>query len=218
VDFGRSGAAAVDPLGEDRERRAFITRMQSIARAVAFDPSAWKPSLASEIESIFDGRAATWWMHRSPEYLRSLEEALDVAGVLGGSCVDVGSGISLHGATLRRRFDHVVAIDFSAEMLRLADRTGTRLVRADASALPVSDGSVDVLVCVNMFLFPREYARALQRNGTIIFVSTSGNRTPIYLSPKDVRDALIRWGDAGFATVSGTCRDACWTVARRAEE
>ncbi|MGB9113046.1 MAG: class I SAM-dependent methyltransferase [Acidimicrobiales bacterium] len=213
----RIDAFPVDPPPEDRERQGFITRLQTISREVAFDPRAWSPSLAREVGAIFDGRAATWWTHRSPEYFRPLAEAIDAAGAFGGVCIDIGSGISLHEETLRARFDRVVAIDLSAEMLRLADRSGTSLVRADASALPIRAKSVDLVVCVNMFLFAAEYTRVLRAGGAIIFVSTSGDRTPIYLSPRDVNDALVTYGDARFATVSGTSGDACWTIARRSE-
>jgi predicted TPR repeat methyltransferase len=215
VDRNETDVPLVDPQREDSERRAFIGKLQAISHAVAFDPGAWDAALANQVGAIFDDRAATWWTHRSPAYFRPLKEAIDALGTLGGVCVDIGSGISLQEETLRTRFDRLVAIDLSAEMLRLADRNGTSLVRADASALPIRDQSVDLVVCVNMFLFPAEYTRVLRADGAIIYVSTSGDRTPIYLPPKDVNDALIRYGDARFATVSGTCGDACWTIARR---
>ncbi len=213
----RIDAAPVDPRPEGPEDEALTTRLQAISRAVALDPSAWNSSRATEVEAIFDQRAATWWTHRSPEYFRPLAEAIDAAGALGGVCVDIGSGTSLHEATLQTRFDHVVAVDLSAEMLRLADRSGTSLVRGDASALPIRDKSVDLVVCVNMFLFPGEYTRVLRADGVIIFVSTRANKTPIYLSPEDVNDALVIKGDARFATVSGTSGEASWTIARRTE-
>ncbi len=217
MDTEPAGAAPAEPRLdlEDAERRAFIAKMHEISHRVAFDPRAWDEGLALEVASIFDGRAATWWTHRSPEYLRPLAEVIDAAGTRGGLCLDVGSGTSLHEATLLSRFDHVVAVDLSAEMLRLAERNGADLVRADASSLPIRDESADLIVCVNMFLFPGEYTRVLKDDGAITFISTSGMATPIYLSPANVTEALVAYGDARFATVSGTLGDACWTIARR---
>jgi SAM-dependent methyltransferase len=213
VDPEATGAAP-GHLG-DAQRQSFIARMHAISLAVAFDPHAWNKERASEVRAIFDERAAMWWTHRSPQYFQPLADALDVAGTRGGFCVDVGSGISLHEVTLSSRFEHVVAIDLSAEMLRLAERRGESLLRADASAMPIRDHTADLIACVNMFLFPREYTRVLRPDGAIIFVSTSGAGTPIYLSPADVHAALVASGDGYFATVSGTSGDACWTIARR---
>jgi predicted TPR repeat methyltransferase len=201
---------------ESDERQAFIARMQEVARAVAFDRRSWSPDLAFEVRTIFDDRAAGWWTHRSPQYIRPLTDAIEAAGARGGVCLDIGSGVSLQEETLCARFDRVIAIDISAAMLRLAERHCAELVRADASALPILDKSVDFIVCVNMFLFPGECTRVLRETGTIAFISTSGSGTPIYLSPEDVRDALIAYGDSRFATVSGTSGDAFWTIARRA--
>lgn len=190
--------------------------MHAIALAVAFDPHAWNAELAAEVRTVFDGRAATWWTHRSPQYFRPLAEAIDAAEAHGGVCLDIGSGISLHAEVLCGRFDQVAAIDFSAEMLRLAEQRDAHLVRADASALPIREQSVDFIVCVNMFLFPGEYTRVLRTDGTIAFISTSGPATPIFLSPTHVEAALVAHGDTRFATVSGTSGDAYWTIARRA--
>lgn len=215
VNHDPAGATPADLEEENAQRQAFIARMHAISLAVAFDPHAWNQERASEVSTIFDGRAATWWTHRSPQYFQPLSDALDVAGARGGICVDVGSGISLHEVTLSSRFAHVVAVDLSAEMLRLAERQGESLVRADASAMPIRDHSVDLVACVNMFLFPHEYSRVLRSDGAIVFVSTSGAGTPIYLSPSDVQAALVANGDTHFATVSGTSGDACWTIARR---
>jgi SAM-dependent methyltransferase len=193
----------------------FLPRLQAISRAVAEDPTVWSEGLASEVQQIFDERADNWRTHESPEYLAPLFAALTTEDVSGGSCLDVGSGTAIHEQTLVRRFDRVVALDFSAAMLAHADPASAARVRADASALPISSGSVDAVVLVNMFLFAAEYARVLAPRGRIVFVSTRGDATPIYLDPASVRDSLTRHGGEPFEATTGRCGISLWTVAWR---
>jgi hypothetical protein len=49
---------------------------------------------------------------------------------------------------------------------------------------------VGVVALVNMFLFPAEVTRVLRDDGVLLWVSTNGDATPIYLSPADVLLAL----------------------------
>lgn len=96
-------------------------------------------------------------------------------------------------------------------MLRRASFDG-RQIQSDASALPLRTGSAAVLALINMFLFPGEIARVLAENGVLLWVSTNGEETPIYLPPADVLRALPgTWqgitSQAGWGT---------WLTARRA--
>ena len=86
-------------------------------------------------------------------------------------------------------------------------------VRADAARLPVPDNAACCVVLVNALLFPNEMARVLCPGGTLIWVSSLGDRTPIYLSAEDVAAALP-------GTWSGVSADAgwgCWCALRRVE-
>ena len=96
---------------------------------------------------------------------------------------------------LRAVFESVVSIDLSREMLSLAS-TRSRQIQADASLLPVRPGSVATVALINMFLFPDEVARVLRPDGVVLWVSTSGDATPIYLPPADVLKALPEDGVA----------------------
>jgi hypothetical protein len=85
-------------------------------------------------------------------------------------------------------------------------------VQSDASQLPVRSKSAAVVALVNMFLFPAEVARVLADDGVLLWVSSNGDGTPIYLPPRDVVRALPgEWhavaADAGWGT---------WCTARRA--
>src|SRR4029453_10337073 len=92
-------------------------------------------------------------------------------------------------ADLRQAFHDVVSLDLSREMLRLASLRG-RQVQSDGSALPVRTGSASVVALINMFLFPAEVSRVLADDGVLLWVSTNGEQTPIYLPPQDVLNAL----------------------------
>jgi SAM-dependent methyltransferase len=127
-----------------------------------------------------------------------------------GPCLEPGAGTGSATPDLAAAFGRVVSLDLSAEMLALAPPTVPR-VRADSSALPVATGSVAVIALINMFLFPAEVDRVLAPDGVLVWVSTIGDATPIYLPPADVLAALPgEWdgvtADAGWGT---------WLTARR---
>ena len=126
-------------------------------------------------------------------------------------CLEVGAGTGNATGDLRAALDLVLSIDLSRHMLSLATRMGPQ-VQADASCLPVRTASVSVVALVNMFLFPAEVARVLAVDGVLLWVSTNGEATPIYLSPAEVLESLPgTWdgvsADAGWGT---------WLSARRA--
>ena len=67
------------------------------------------------------------------------------------------------------------------------------------------------IVLINAFLFPAEVARVLAPGGAIVWVNSSGERTPIYLSPEDLLKALPgEW--TGIASRAG---EGHWCVLRR---
>jgi SAM-dependent methyltransferase len=190
-----------------------VTRaMQELAGAIARETGAWDPERKAQIASFFDSVAGGWRDRDRPERHEAIADALTRGGPFPkGWCVEVGSGTGNATADLQRTFDEVVSLDLSREMLRLADAGGRR-VQADASTLPLRTRSASVVALVNMFLFPAEIARVLADDGVVVWVSTNGDATPIYLAPGDVMRALPgTWqgitADAGWGT---------WLTARRA--
>jgi ubiquinone/menaquinone biosynthesis C-methylase UbiE len=147
-----------------------------------------------------------------PERHEALADALARGGPFpSGWCVEVGSGTGNATPDLRRAFDDVVSLDLSHEMLRRAPSPDRRL-QSDASVLPVRSGSVAVVALVNMFLFPAEVARVLADDGVLLWVSTNGDATPIYLPSADVVRALPGVWD-GVTAEAGW---GVWCTARRA--
>ena len=192
----------------------FLGRMQQLTRALAYDPSSWTDEARRFIVELFDERAPTWHARGSEENRAPLADALARGQVApGGACVEIGSGTGLHTPALEAHFDEVVSVEISPEMLAMTPPGTAHLLLADAARLPLAAGSVTAVVCVNAFLFAAEYARVLRPDGALVFVSTSGEDTPIYLPPDDVVAAFRRVSAGREATTSRAVRGT-WTVVR----
>jgi SAM-dependent methyltransferase len=186
--------------------------MRRVTSDTAFAPESWTPERAAKVGELFDSLAPTWKERDGPERHASVLDALDRGGPFpAGPCVEVGSGAGVATPVLVGALRDVISLDLSFEMLALAGSEAPR-VRADCSVLPLRSRSVAMVALVNMFLFPGEVDRVLEPDGVLLWVSTLGDATPIYLPPADVLRALPgAWdgvtADAGWGT---------WLVARRA--
>jgi ubiquinone/menaquinone biosynthesis C-methylase UbiE len=185
--------------------------MRDLTQAIALDRGAWTPELSAQITSFFDAQASSWRGRDAPERHEALFDALARGGAFpSGWCVEVGSGTGNATADLQQAFRDVVSLDLSPQMLRLATLKG-RQIQSDASALPLRTCSAAVVALINMFLFPAEVSRVLADDGVLLWVSTNGDQTPIYLPPAEVVSALPgTWegitSEAGWGT---------WVTARR---
>lgn len=194
------------PDGADHPMRV-MTR-----RAAGLQAPPWDAGARREVAALFDGLAPEWHTRTSPERARVVDDALDRGGVgTGATALELGSGIGAYTPTLAGRFAQVVAVDLSLAMLRLAGGGAGHRVLADAHRLPLTDGSVDAVVLVNMLLFPDEVDRVLRPDGCVVWVNSSGEATPIHLMPDEVVEALPgpwtgTWARAGTGL---------WTVLRR---
>lgn len=187
--------------------------MRQVTRQVAFDPGGWTPERAAKVTALFDDLAAEWHTRDLPSRFDALDDALDRGGPYpdGARVVELGSGTGLATGRIAARFGPVLAMDLAWEMLRRAPSALGPRVQADAAALPVPDGSVDVAVLVNALLFPLELDRVLAPAGALVWVSSIGDQTPIYLSAADVELAMPGSWDGVAATAGwGT-----WCVLRR---
>jgi SAM-dependent methyltransferase len=165
-------------------------QMGELTRQIAMDPDAWTPERLSQMLGFFDSLASTWAERDRPERHDALGDALARGGPFpGGVCLEVGAGTGNVTGDLQAVFDHVVSFDLSRAMLSLASPS-SRQIQADASLLPVRSSSVAAVALVNMFLFPNEVARVLRADGVVLWVSTNGDATPIYLAPAEVLKAL----------------------------
>lgn len=208
----------VEPRAADPSLVASAERhpMRRVAYAAAAEVGAWSGGLPGEVTAVFDGLAGEWHAKMTPDRLAALDDALvrggaDAAGA--GVWLELGCGDGGATATVAARADRLLAMDLSPRMLAAARArgTGVPLVRADAAALPLADHAVAVAVLMNMLLFPTELDRILQPGGRLVWVSSRGPATPIFLSASQVVAALPgRWG--GVASQHG---EATWAVLRR---
>ena len=196
-------AAPTTPL----EPIATKDAMQHVTRATAFDPDSWTPERAAKVAAMFDDLAPVWNERQTAvNRYEPLRDALARGDAGTGQCLELGSGTGLATPILREHFDAVIGLDISHEML--ARGTGPR-VHADGNVLPFRDNAFDVAVLVNALLFPRELARVV--TGALVWVSTRGADTPIYLPPDDVAGAMPgRWHGVAADAAGGT-----WAVLRR---
>ena len=185
--------------------------MRELTRAIATGGSAWTRERRAQIAGLFDSMASGWRDRDVPERHDALGDALARGGPFRcGWCVEVGSGTGNATADLQRAFDDVVSLDLSREMLRHAS-VRARQIQSDAAALPFRTGSASVVALINMFLFPAEVSRVLADDGALLWVSTNGEQTPIYLSPADVLSAL----PGTWQGVSSQAGWGTWLTARR---
>jgi SAM-dependent methyltransferase len=184
--------ARLDEMPPDRPEMAGPDHpIRKMTQQIAFEPGAWTPERRTKVAELFDAMAPEWSKRTTTERREPLRDALARSRDLDrGLCIEIGSGTGASTPDLADRFDAVVALDLSREMLRHAPAQPGHRVQGDASALPLADGSVACLVLVNALLFPAEMNRVLARTGTLIWVSSLGDFTPIYLAAADVEKAL----------------------------
>jgi len=185
-------------------------------RAAGLDAGGWTGELRNQVENYFDGIAGEWHTRNSPQRTAvvtdALSRGLDAVDLPVGPAVEVGSGIGSYSSLLAKRFVKVVAIDLSLAMLKLAPIGPAHRVQADGARLPLRDSSAAAVVLINAFLFPAEVERILSPRGTLVWVNSSGEQTPIYLSVDDLVAGLPgEW--TGTASRAG---EGHWCVLRRA--
>ncbi len=209
--------AVIEALGDPPDDIGTGHHIRDVTESVARDQAAWTPELAASIGAFFDEVAPRWGNERN-ERAEVLADALDrglvpmlTSPAPVGPVLELGAGTGAGTRELATRFDDVVAGDLASEMLVRLPATLASRVRLDASALPIGGGTVAVVVLVNMMLFPDELRRVLRPDGTVVWVNSIGERTPIHLSAAAVAEAL---GD-GFQVTASRAGWGTWAVATR---
>ena len=165
--------------------------IRKVVRQVAFD-GAWDATRAGKIAALFDSMAADWAEERvNPTKSAPILDAVERGGVsTSGRWLELGSGTGAGTKALHGRVESLLAFDLSGEMLAHAPGELAPRLRGDASSLPFAADSFDVVLMVNMLLFPHEVDRVLAADGTVVWVNSLGDQTPIHLPPDDVAAAL----------------------------
>ena len=155
-----------------------------LTRALALgDP--WTQDHADRVAAVFDDLAEEWSARNIDDTkaapVRDAFERGDVP--TEGAWLELGSGTGAGTRILSGIVGSLIATDLSAEMLHHAPPELAPRVRADASMLPYRDRSFDAVLMINMLLFPHEVERVLRNAGTVLWVNTLGDQTPIHLPP-----------------------------------
>lgn len=187
--------------------------MRIVTREAAFDSPSWTPQRRQKVEKLFDGLAPEWHQKHAADRLLPLHDALERGHPSRGNCLELGCGTGPATSILGESFARVLALDLSFEMLRRLDSPEAERVRADASCLPISEPWADSIILMNMLLFPSEVARVLKPQGTIVWVNSRGENTPIHLSPEDLVAAL----PGSWTARAARAGEGLWAVARRAD-
>ena len=181
----------IAPPEEERPEGAGADHpMRKVTRQVAFEPNSWTPERAAKVADLFGTLAPEWHTRMNAARQEPLRDALERGEPAPGRCVEIGSGTGFGTTVLAPHFTAVVAIDLAREMLRLAPAEDGARVQADAARLPIANAAASSVALVNALLFPTEVTRVLAPGGTVLWVNSQGDRTPIHLSAEDVVAAL----------------------------
>lgn len=188
-----------------------MTAGQRFARFVT-DVSVRRPRLfrvlRGPLRLMFDRLAPHWDESRVTErYLAPLGAALDAVNGSPRRILDVGTGTGAAARVAGGRWPdaEVLGVDMSPGMIEEARaRSGAnqRYEVGDASALPVADSSIDLVVMVNMIPFFDELARVLAPGGSLALAYSSGPNTPIWVPLDRVGHELEARGLTGIQTFS----------------
>lgn len=191
---------------EDDWRERLGRRFARLATtAVVARPGLWRV-FRGPLRAQFDRLAGSWEGRRGPESLEPVEAALERVPA-AARALDLGTGTGKAARAIARRFTEatVVGVDLSPRMVAEATRLlppdlaeRVRFQVADASALPFPDASFELVVLMNMIPFFPELARVLAPGGAVVFASSSGPGTPIYVSPQRLRERLAPLAFGGF--------------------
>lgn len=205
--LGLEGIALMKAFAGERDRRFTLDRIaevrQLLDRADLFgDGVDVDPIPTSE---GYDAWAPSYDTPDNPFFAMDEAELLPILDTLPvGDAVDVMCGTGRYAAHLAERGHSVRGFDTSPGMLEVARSKlpGVRFEIADVSALPVPDGSADVMVnalslCHVEDLVPAfsEAARVLRPGGHLLVVGIRGYFMESRLSPLLQRDAA---GEIGY--------------------
>ena len=186
--------------------------IRQLTRAIAFGKE-WKPEHAERMSTLFNELAPDWSAdHVDATKAAPVRDGLERGALpLTGDWLECGSGTGAGARVLEGRVGSIVCTDLSSGMLSEAPDIAPRL-QSDASALPFPHDAFDAVLLINMLLFPTEIDRVLRPGGSVLWVNTLGDQTPIHLPAADVLEALPgRW--EGTTAYAGT---GFWLAAKRA--
>lgn len=144
--------------------------------------------LATQHQEYFDQLASSWDREITVEGVECLSNIVKELSIRPGSHVlDIGSGTGILLPLLIEAVGdkgRIIALDFSQNMLKQAKAKGFRpivdFVRADVTAIPLSNNFADLAICNSVFPHfsdkakaLREIARVLKGGGCLVLCHTA---------------------------------------------
>jgi SAM-dependent methyltransferase len=179
------------PAAPGKPVREGAADTQRASRALAEDPSRWSPQEARAVIDRYTELAPVWESERGGYRPVPLSDALARGGPLpSGLCLEVGAGTGLLTPLLAKVWPQVLSLDLTPEMLRRS-RAPWRVL-ADASRLPLPDGTAAAAVLADAPLFAEEVARVLVPHGVVVWSNALGVDAPHHVPVPTVLAALQR--------------------------
>ena len=183
------------------ELNASTHRSRAALERVLTDPGddgAW-----IDLAATYDEMAPEWteWVQTQPWYAAPVAAGLSHAKPVPW-LVEVGCGTGQATEMLSRVGPPVVATDVNMSMLCAAPALPhVCYLAADVRSLPLRTGSVPMLVSLNGVPDLREFRRVVAPGGQLLWCTSFGSGTPLYVTPDRLADMLgPDWTtEAGFA-------------------
>jgi ubiquinone/menaquinone biosynthesis C-methylase UbiE len=153
--LGLEGAALLRGLREGTGDQAFVEARIAEIRELLDNPALVRaPGITAKPGGVSTSEVYRDWAltYDSPNSMIELEQPI-VRGILAslpiGAALDAACGTGRHAAYLDELGHDVIGVDASAEMLAVAAKRlpGVELHQADLRGIPLSDESVDLVVC-----------------------------------------------------------------------
>jgi SAM-dependent methyltransferase len=127
-------------------------------------------------------------------------------------CVEVSCGTGQATSLLTQRCERVVATDINELMIQGAPRLPrVHWLQADVRRMPFADWSVPLLVGLNAVPHIEEFERVLAADGHILWCTSFGAGTPLYVEPAELLEAMA---DEWIADI-GSAANGDWMLMRR---
>jgi ubiquinone/menaquinone biosynthesis C-methylase UbiE len=190
------------PVGPAPDLSASTHRSRAALERVLRDPhddAAWQ-----QLAEYYENAAEGWdeWTDTQPLYAAPIEAGL-IHAKQPDLAVEVSCGSGQATPLLDGYASRVVATDTSASMLADAPRDlrRTRYAIVDVRRMPFRSGSVQLLAGLNAVPHVPELARVLAPTGQLLWCTSFGANTPLYVEPERFADLFgPGWrGEAGRA-------------------
>jgi SAM-dependent methyltransferase len=145
------------------------------------DEDAWRG-----LGAAYEEMAPEWgsWVASQSHYLDPISDALTRIGRVEHA-VEIGSGTGEATGLVAAQARLVLAIDSSPAMIaRSPSMSNVRWILGDARSLPIDPGWADLVVGLNAVPSFREIDRVCAPSGRVLWASSFGPDTPLYVEPE----------------------------------